>query len=62
MSDKENEKVQDVESARNGDAETKASTVAENAHETTTQTNGKKHFHLGEYDISVSSNLRYSKF
>jgi phosphatidylserine synthase len=53
MSDKENEKVQDVESARNGDAETKASTVAENAHETTTQTNGKKHFHLGEYDISV---------
>jgi hypothetical protein len=42
MSDKENEKVQDVESANEGNAETQASNVASNEPETTTQMNGKK--------------------
>jgi hypothetical protein len=54
MSDQDTEKLNDVESAGNGEAESKASNVVQNVPETTTETNGKKHFHLGDYDISVS--------
>jgi hypothetical protein len=53
MSDQDTEKLNDVESAGNGEAESKASNVVQNVPETTTETNGKKHFHLGDYDISV---------
>lgn len=57
MSDQDTEKLHDVESAGNDEAESKASNVVKNdVPETITETNGKKHFHLGDYDISVSSN------
>lgn len=55
MSEEDSKNMTDVESVEQVTTEVNNSNVAENASPTSTTTvNGKRHFHVGDYDISVS--------